>query len=280
VDFNKVSTGYFETLRIPVLSGRAFDATDTEGAERVAVVSRTFAERAWPGHQPLGRTFLFGSFDAERATELRVVGVVEDVKNQMITDEPSAFVYAPLAQWYDASTQVVVRAGGGLDQVAPALRQAILQNDPSLSLAPIVELESYTRIGVLPQRLAAALTTVLGVLALLLSGLGVYGVVAHAVGQQTREIGIRMALGAGRGRVLIRVLRGGLGLALPGLGVGAVLALAVTQVMRSMLLGLSPLDPLALGGVAVALTAVVGLATWLPARRAAGVDPAVALRSD
>jgi predicted permease len=280
VEYNRVSPGYFETLGIPVLAGRGFERSDVAGSERVAVVSRTFAQRAWPGEEPLGRTLVFGSYDPARGQSYRVVGVAEDVKNQLITDQPQPFVYTALAQYYAPEVQVVVRGRGGIDQVAPALRTALLDVDPSLSLQPVVELERYTGIGVLPQRVAATLTSALGLVALLLSGLGVYGVVAYAVGQQTREIGIRMALGADRARVLGRVLRGGLWLALPGVGVGALLALGLGQVMRGMLLGLSPFDPLALGGVAVALLLVVGLATWLPARRAASVDPAVALRSE
>ncbi len=280
VDFNQVSAAYFDALRIPVLQGRAFNEADAAGSERVAVVSRAFAERAWPGEQAVGRTLDFGSFDADRAEQLRVVGVVEDVKNGMITDQPEPFVYTALAQDYQAATQVVVRFRPGASGAGGLLRQWVLELDGGLSLTAVVSLERYTAIGVLPQRLAAGITSALGLLALLLAGLGVYGVVAFSVAQRTREIGVRMALGAGQGRVVRQVLRAGLWLALPGLAVGALLALGASQVLRSMLLGLSPFDPVALGGVAALLIGVVGLATWLPARRAASVAPAEALRSE
>lgn len=280
VEFAQVSPGYFETLHIALVAGRDFQSTDTDGSERVAVVSRSFAQRAWPGEDALGRNFLFGSLDPERGTVYRVVGVVADVKNQLITDEAGPMVYAPLAQQWAGATQVVVRAQGGLEQVGPALRAAVLDVDPSLPQATVVDLADFTAVGVLPQRVAAGLTSALGLLALFLSGLGVYGMVAYAVGQQTREIGIRMALGADRARVLARVVREAAWLALPGVGVGALLAFGVARVMQGMLLGVSSLDPVALGGVALVLLAVVGVATWLPARRAASVDPAVALRHE
>jgi ABC-type antimicrobial peptide transport system permease subunit len=206
--------------------------------------------------------------------------VVEDVKNQVLTEQPKPFVYLPLWQVYRPSLRVVVRAPGGIAQVAPALRQAILSLDGSLSLTPVISLRRYTSLGILPQRVAASITSVLGFLALLLSGVGIYGVVAVAVSQRTREIGVRMALGAGRRRVLGLILRSGVGLAVPGLAVGALVAVAVGYLMRFLLLGLSPVDPVALLGVAGVLMAVVMAAAWAPARRASNVEPVEALRSE
>ena len=277
VDFNVVSPGYFAALRIPVLSGRAIGAEDHGSSEPVAVVSREFAERVWPGEDPLGRRFGFGGRDEVLRT---VVGVVADVKNQFLTEAPKPFVYIPLAQYYRPSTYVVVRADGGIATVAPALRAAILDVDPSLSLTPVVALDRYTALGILPQRLAAGITGSLGLLALLLSGLGVYGVVAFATTRRTREIGIRMALGAGRGSVVGMVVRGGLGLALPGLVLGGAAAVGMGYLLRSFLLGLSPTDPITLGVVGSALVGVVLLASAVPARRASAVEPVEALRSE
>jgi len=279
VDFNIVSPGYFETLRVPLLRGRAFDAGDVDGSEPVAIVSRAFADRVWPGEDVVGRRLRFGTSDAKEPLRT-IIGVVEDVKNQMITDAAEPFVYVPAWQKYRADSYVVVRAGGGIAQVAPLLRRSVLDVDPSLSLTPVISLARYTGIGTLPQRVAASITSALGLLALLLSGIGVYGVVAVAVQRRTREIGVRMALGAGRRRVLGLVLRGGLGLALPGLVIGGLAALAVGRAMRFMLLGLSPVDPVALGGVATALLGVVLIASLVPARRAAAVEPSEALRSE
>ncbi len=279
VDFNFVSPGYFSTLRIPVLRGRVFGAEDVEGSEPVAIVSRTFADRVWPGEDVIGRRMRFGTSNADEPLRT-IVGVVEDVKNQMLTEQGKPFVYVPSWQSYRPAVNVVVRAPGGIGAVAPMLRKAVLELDGSLSLTPVISLERYTGIGILPQRVAASITSALGLLALLLSGVGIYGVVAVAVQQRTREIGVRMALGAGRRRVLGLILRGGLGLALPGLVVGALAALAVGRAMRFMLLGLSPVDPVALAGVAVALLGIVLLASLVPARRAAAVEPSEALRGE
>ncbi len=279
VDFNHVSPAFFETLGIPVLQGRVFTDDDVAGTERVVVVSRTMVRSVWPEGSPLGRRLRVG-LAGIREEWWTVVGVVEDVKNQMLTDTPGPFVYLPLWQVYRPDTKVVVRAAGEMSAVGPALRRAILEVDPTLSVEPVISLERYTSVGVLPQRLAAAITTGLGALALLLAGLGVYGVVAFSVSQRTREIGVRMALGAGRGRVMRMVLRGGLGLALPGLIVGGVVASGVGFVLRFLLLGLNPLDPVALGGVSLLLLAVVALASVVPGRRAAAVTPIEALRSE
>jgi predicted permease len=279
VDFNRVSAGYFETLSIPVLQGREFSSEDGAGSEPVVVVSRTFASTVWPGESVLGRRVrvsLPGIDEEWRA----VVGVVGDVKNQILTETPEPFVYLPLEQTYDPGTYVVVKARGGMTQVAPALRRAVLEGDGSLSVTPVVSLGRYTGIGILPQRIAASITAVLGVLAVLLAGVGIYGVVAVAVSQRTREVGVRMALGAGRGRVLRLILGGGLRLALPGLILGGLASLVVGRLLSFLLLGLSPVDPVALIGVSCALLLVVLVASAVPARRAAAVHPAEALRSE
>lgn len=278
VGFNYVSPGYFTALGIPVLEGRDFGPEEGVGTEPVVVVSRAFAQRVWPGEDVLGRRVLVRMPRIEEEWRT-IVGVVEDVKNQVITETAAPFVYLPLWQAYRPSATVVLRAGGGMAAVAPALRQGILELDGSLALTPVIGLERYTALGILPQRVAAALTTALGLLALLLSGMGIYGVVAAAVAQRTREIGVRMALGAGRRRVLALVLRSGLRLAVPGLVVGGLAALALGRVLRFLLLGLSPADPWALGGVAVVLFVTVAVASMVPARRAAAVEPAEALRS-
>ena len=277
VDFNHVSPGYFATLGIPLLEGRDFSDDDEAGAEPVVIVSRAFAERVWPGEDVLGRGVrVFGEDRPSRT----VIGVVEDVKNQFVTDERAPFVYVPLWQAYRPDTNVLVRARGGVAAAAPALRGAVLRVDGSLSVTPVIALDRYTSLGILPQRVAAGITSSLGLLALLLSGLGIYGVVAFAVSRRTREIGVRMALGAGRRSVVAGVVRGGMALALPGVVLGAAAAVGLGHLMRFMLLGLSPTDPLALGAVAGILLAVVVVASAGPARRASAIEPAEALRSE
>jgi predicted permease len=278
VEFNHVSPAYFETLAIPVLAGRAFSDADRAGTEPVLIVSRSFVDAVWPGEAALGKAVrAFGS-----TQELRtVVGVVEDVPNQMITDAPDPFVYVPLAQAYRPSTSVVARAVPGAGPgMGAALREAILTADPSLSVPPVMGLAEYTSLGILPQRVAASITSVLGSFALLLSGLGIYGVVAFAVSRRTREIGIRMALGAGRRSVMAGVIRGGLALTLPGIVLGVGGALGVGHLMRFLLLGLSPADPVALGAVTAGLLLVIVAASAVPARRASAIQPVEALRSE
>ena len=277
VDFNTVTDDYFSVLRIPVLQGRTFGPQDTPESMLVAVVSRTFAEQAWPGEAALGRSFVFGGRGGRSHS---VVGVVEDTKNQTVSDEPTPFVYASMQQRYDASGVLTVRRPGPLPDVAPMLRAAILEVDPALSLTPFVTLDRYTGVGMLPQRVAATITSGLGLLALLLSGLGIYGVVAFIVVQQTREIGLRMALGAGRRRVVGSVVRRALGMSLPGILIGGLAALALGPLVGSLLIGVSPLDLVALVGVALLLLVVVLLASFAPARRASRILPMDALRQD
>jgi predicted permease len=272
VDFNNVTADYFRALRIPVLEGRPFQTTDVAEAELVVIVSRTFAEQVWEGVSPLGRTLTFWG------EVLTVVGVVEDTKNALLTEQPRPFVYLPLSQRYTPELNVLVRSRQPYGLVAPELRRVLLELDPSLSLGPIVDMESLTSVGVLPQRMGAWVTSSLGLLALVLSGMGIYGVVAHSVSRRTREIGIRMALGAERMGVLRMVILGALRFTWPGLLVGGVLSLAVGRVLRSFLLGVSPADPAALLGVCAGLSAMVVGASIVPAKRAAGIEPAQALR--
>jgi predicted permease len=277
VDFNAVSPGYFSTLRIPLLAGRAFEESDREGSELVAVVSRTFAEEVWPGESALGRRVLW-----ERGGDswLTIVGVVEDTQNQLLTDAPKPFLYRPLEQNYRPDGHLVLRARVDHAQVIRGVHQGLRSLDPNISLSPVIRLDRYTGVGTLPQRVAGILASSLGLLALLLSGMGVYGVMACTVTRRTREMGIRAALGAEPGAVLRSVLMGAFRLALPGLVVGAVLASGVAVLLRGLLLGVSPLDPVALLGVCLAIAGMVLAGTLVPARRAARIDPADALRYD
>jgi len=277
VDMNMVSPGYFETLRIPLLEGRLFEARDRAGAERVAVVSRTFAAR-WPesaSETILGARFRFGRLDGPW---LRVVGVVEDTKNQMLMEEAKPFVYLPLAQEYAPDLTLVARS----TEVALAqqLRAAVLEVDGSLSLTPVLGLGQVTGLGTMPQRLAAVLGAALGSFALLLAGLGIYGVVAFQVTQRVREIGLRMAIGEGRSAVMRRIVAGAFRLVLPGLVVGCLVGLGLGRLLRGMLLGLSPFDPLSVIAVTGTVVLLIALASVVPARRAASVDPVEALRAE
>lgn len=277
-DLNIVTPGYFETLSILPLRGRVFGPEDRPGAPGTVVVSSTFAEQVWPGKNPLGRSLRFEVPDAEPLT---VVGVVADVKNQLLSETTSPMIYLPLTQHYRPQLQLVARprpeAAAGFGS---RVRGEVLAVDPRLALGPVMPLAELTAVGLLPQRLAAALTTGLGFLALLLSGIGVYGVAAYATALRRREVGIRMALGADRQGVLSAVLRRELWLALPGFVVGALLALVASRLLESLLLGVSPLDPAALLGAGGLLLVVVLAAGFLPARKASRLEPMAALKTE
>jgi len=276
-DFNVVSPEYFGALRIPILEGRSFSTEDDADSDAVVIVSRRFADEAWPGEAAVGKRLRWR--DPESASRT-VVAVAGDVKNQTLTETGRVFVYLPLGQVYQPATQVVVRASGGLAALAPGIRAAILDVDPSLSLTPVSSLELYTGLGILPQRLAAGITTILGALALLLAGVGVYGVVALTVTRRTKEIGVRLALGADRDALLAMIVRGGLRLVLPGLVLGAAVGIGLGYVMRAFLLEVSPVDPTTLLVAALTLVGAVAFASAAPARRASSVDPTVALRAE
>jgi ABC-type antimicrobial peptide transport system permease subunit len=198
----------------------------------------------------------------------------------MLTDVPEPFVYRPLAQYYGAETNLVVRSSVDQASITREFHRGLRDLDSNLSLSPVIDLQRFTAAGILPQRIAALLASGLGLLALLLSGMGVYGVMAQSVARRTRELGIRVALGAEPTRVLREILAGAFRLALPGLAVGTFLAVGVGALLRSLLLGVSPTDPVALAGVALTVAGMVLAGTAVPARRAARVDPAEALRYD
>ncbi|MEX2284071.1 MAG: ABC transporter permease [Gemmatimonadota bacterium] len=273
--FSRVGGGYFTTLRIPVLQGRVFGPEDTGDSRPVAVISKAFAEEAWPGENPIGKRVR--QVDGDAVEWMTVIGVVADVKHKSVMDEAQSTIYTPLTQDYTSDVTLLVQGTA----VSPAnLRAAILEFDPKLSFSLIQSLAEYTGIGTMPQRIAAWLTTVLGLLALLLSAMGVYGVIAFMVTRRTREIGTRMALGAERAHVLKLIVRDGVRLAAPGLIVGMIAALAIGRVARSFILGVAPADPLTFTLVPLTLLMAIGLACWAPARRAASIQPIQALKTE
>lgn len=273
-DFTIVSPGYFETLRIPVQQGRTLAAGDGPEAPLVAVINQAMAQRVWPDENPIGRRLRFGGPDAPLRM---VVGVVADVKNQFLGETVDPMIYLPLAQYYRADVYVVAR---GPAVTGGSLRRAILEADPQLTVGTVQELEAIAGIGLIPQRVAAGLSTAMGGLALFLSILGVYGVIAYAVVQRRREIGVRMAVGATRRSVMALILRSGLRVALPGIVLGGVLAFAASRVLQSLLFGVSPTDPVTFAGVGATLLVAVVAASAVPALRAARQDPMASLRSE
>jgi predicted permease len=277
VSFTEVDAGYFEVVRMPIVEGRGFAPADDERAARVAVVNQAFARRFWPGGA-VGRTF---HRDGEPVT---VVGVARDAKYSSIREELQPFVYLAMEQAAAKGgagfALLLVRTSGDPARLAPAIRAAVRELDPMLPAPEVATLSAEIDGALIPQRVAALVTAVLGFVGLLLAAVGLYGIVAYQVGQRTREIGVRMALGAGRRDVLRLVVGDGMRPVAVGMAVGLLLALGATRLLMSFLLGVSPLDAVTFVVGAVILTTVALAASYLPARRAAATDPVQALRAE
>jgi predicted permease len=272
---SSVALRYFETLHIPLLRGRDFTAQDREGAPGVVVVNETFASRYLNGEDPIGRRI---SLNGDQGPWLEIVGLVRDSKYVTVGEAPAPFVYQPLAQRHESGMSLLVRTQGDPAAAIPAVRgevQKLERNLPLTQARPMTELLAMSLFGA---RAGAILLGCFGLLALLLATVGLYGVMSYSVSRRTREIGIRMALGAQGSTVLRLVLREGMTLVALGVALGLVVALAVTRLLTGFLYGVSPTDPAAFAVVALLLSAVALVASLLPARRAAKVDPMIALR--
>jgi predicted permease len=273
-----VAAGYFDTLGIPIVRGRAFEARDRQGAPRVVVVNETFARRYWPGQDAIGQSVWLGCDVRKPRALAEVVGVARDAKYGSLDELPQPFVYRPLAQDWAGFMTLIVHTGGSPEKFTAPLRVALAGLDPNLRVYEIQTLEEYASGSLWRVRWQAVLLAVFGGLAMLLAAVGLYGVVAYTVAQQTRELGIRMAIGAQRGDVLWLVLGRGLRLTAVGIAIGMLLSAAATRLLGGLLYGMSPLDPVSYAAASLAWTAVAMLASYVPARRAMKVDPVVALR--
>jgi putative ABC transport system permease protein len=276
-DWNLISPGYFETIDMPIVSGRAFSPADRDGAPRVVIVNETFASRAWPGRSPIGQRILHvARGEEERAID--VVGVARDAKYRYISDAPRLFVYLPMAQNPTSQIELFVRHEGR--PMGSEIRAALVQVVPNVPIVMLQSFEDAAAIGLLPQRVAAWIAGGVGVVGVFLAALGLYGLMAFLVAERTREIAIRMALGATgidvRRMVMMQAARLGLAGGLTGLAAAA----GVGVLARTLLVGVSPMDPLAFGATVAFFAIVLMLACWAPARRAAGTDPAAALRAE
>jgi putative ABC transport system permease protein len=277
VEYTLVSEGYFSTIATPILRGRALLRTDDRTAPRVAVITRSFADRLWPGEDALGQRF--SQADAESHATWTVVGMVGHVASSAVTEDlPQMFV--PLRQSRNPGLIILVRSDTDPAALAGPVREAIRSVDPGLPIPRLVPAQSLVAWATQEQRTGGQVAGGLGLLVLLLSAMGVYGVVALAVTNRTREIGIRIALGATRGVVIRGVLRDALRMAGPGLLAGGLLAAGTAAAMRTMLLGLSPVDPISFLSAGVLLLFVVIISSLGPALRASGIHPMEALRKE
>jgi predicted permease len=272
--YTPVDVNYFSASGIPVIEGRTFDDSIARGVPNVAIVNETLARRLAPHGGAIGRTFRF------RNELTTVIGVARDAKYATLLEQTPPFAYFPLTQIWHPAPALIVKTRGGPERFIADLRQAVLSIDPNLPPPRLVTLRQATSIVLLPQRAGAIVTAVLGGVGLLLAAAGLYGIMAFSAGRRTREIGIRLALGAARGDVLRMMIGEGVRLGAIGIGVGLALAAATTRLMQGWLFGVSPLDVPTFAGMAVVFTTVALAASYLPARRAAGADPAIALRTE
>jgi len=278
VQANIVSTEYFSLMRIPVRNGRVFDATDG-GGHQVAVISDEAARRFFPGQDPIGRRFHFGRPRPDPRW-MTIVGIVGDVLSDGLEVGARPTVYQPLAQQSSLSMAVAVRTSGDPKLLAVPLSRGVRAVDPDQPTFAIRSMEALQTAGTTARRFAIQLIGGFAVLALFLAAIGIYGVMAYLVGQRTREIGIRMALGASHGEVVRMVVGRALALAAGGMVVGGVASLVAGQLMAGMLFQMRPTDPWTFAAVAVLLTLTAVAAAAAPAVRAAHVDPMVALRAE
>jgi putative ABC transport system permease protein len=267
-----VGTDYFRTLRIPLLEGRYFTDHDNGTAPFVAIINETMARRHWPNSSPLGQRVHMVPQDAT----FEIVGVVADVQPFNPEEAPHAEMYWPYMQVPRGAIFFVVRTTGDRSVIS-AIRSKLAQVDPKMDLGQLITMRQVEERGLVEPRFYMTLLVIFAAVALTIAVVGVYGVMAFFVAQRTQEIGVRMALGALPQDIFRMVLRHGGKLALAGLVAGLVLALALTSLMRSLLIGIAPTDPLTFIGAGVLLLAVGLLACWIPARRATRVDPMVAL---
>ncbi len=277
VTHNVVGPGYFATMGIPLLLGRAFGPQDTANSPKVAIINETFARWYLPGGSPIGRHFGLGN-DPKDSNDIEVVGVVKDAKYQDLRERPFPAAYYPYPQIVQYVNDFEVRYSGKPQAIIPKVRRAIGQVDHSLPVVYQGTMVEQVNRSLAGQTLIARLSTFFGLLAAFLACLGIYGLMSYAVTRRTNEIGIRMALGAERTGVLWMVMRESLTLVAIGVAIGIPAALAAGRLVASALYGLKATDPTTIALAALAMMAVAALAGYLPARRAARVDPMVALR--
>ena len=279
-DWDVVSPGYFTTLGIPLVQGRDFSEADRAGVGDVAIINEAYAAALFPGEDPVGRTLVNEGRTPSDNRIITVIGVARNAKYRFLGEAQRNFIYVPLSQRYFGRANVLVKMASGVAMPDAAVRRIVAGVDPALPILRQEALTDQMAVALLPQRLALFVSGGLGLVALLLALLGIYGVTAYGVTQRTREIGVRIALGAPRAHVLALVLRQGLALAGIGVLLGALAAFGATGLLRGLLYGVAPADAVALGGAAALLALAALAASWVPARRAARLDPVIALRSE
>ncbi|CAN5675083.1 ABC transporter permease [soil metagenome] len=274
---SRVSSGYFEALDVPILEGRTFDDTDARGTPGVVIVSESLARRFWPGESALGRRLHIRGLDGPA---FEIVGIAADHKVQTIGETPQPYVHFAYSQVKTSHQVLMVRSRGDANPMLAQVRRELLAMEPNLAFLDNQTMDDQVSAVLYPARAAAWVVSIVGIIAMLLAAIGLYGVIAYSVARRTREIGIRMALGARPGNVLGLVLRQGLTVALTGVAIGSLLAILAARAVSAALYGISPADPVAWFGAVGTILLISTAANLVPARRAAAVAPSVALRSE
>ena len=272
---NVIASGYFNAMQIPILEGRDFDDRDQQKTQRVTIVNQRMAEMLWPGESAIGKRIYIG---ADSRDGIEVVGVVKTGRYRNLAEDPKPFFYSALSQRRPSTMAMVIRPSIDPRNLVGAIRKEVQALDRSVPVFGVKTMDEHKTYALWAPNMAASFSLAFGVLAILLSAVGLYSVMAYIVSQRTREVGIRMALGANRADVMKMITRQGMKLAAIGVGIGLVLALALAQVLSSLLIGISGYDVTTFLLVPVLLAVVAFVASYLPARRATKVDPLVALR--
>ena len=274
VEWAGVTPGFFGAAGVRILQGRNFDQTDGSDAARVAIVSEAMAARFWPGENALGRTF------RRSDTDYTVVGIAKDAKVRSLGESPRPFIYRAYDQAFSSGMTLVAATTGDDQQALLAVLALARQREPELLVVQTQTMYRHLAVSLLPHRLSAVIISAFGILALLLASIGLYGVVSYSVSTRSREVGIRMALGADPNKVVSMLTRGGLRLVAVGTVLGLVAAFALAQLLGTLLYGVPSSDPVSFLAVPALLAAVAFLAAWIPARRASLINPVRALKAD
>jgi putative ABC transport system permease protein len=273
-----VGPDYFKTMGTAVLRGREFASGDTKGAPGVVIINEEMARRFWPDRDPVGASVKMGSREDDPRYE--IVGVVKNGKYRSLGESGRLFIYHPILQGYYARSTLVAKTSSDPAFLLAAVRREIGALDPNVAPTQLGAMEEHLAFTLFPARVSGVLLGVFGLLALVLALVGLSGLIAYSVSQRTREIGVRMALGARTQDVLKLVIGEGMLLTLIGMAIGLTAAVGLTRFLSYLLYGVSGIDPLTFGLIALLLISVALLACWLPARRATKVDPMVALKCE
>jgi putative ABC transport system permease protein len=277
---NNVSPGFLDTLGIPLRGGRDFEDRDRVGQPDVAIINETMARRYWADTNPLARRFRIWDGLEGFGPWIEVVGIVHDGKYVTLGEEPRPFFYRPLGQSFAPDVTLLIKTAREPLRLLPTLRTQLRTFDPDLAVFSAAALTDQTKLSVLPVRLAASVAMVLGLIVLVLAAIGIYGVTAYQMRRRTREVGLRIALGAEPSRIVALLTRRSLRWTAGGIGCGLVLAAFAAAILRTLLYGVSAVDPVAFGGVAFLLGTTAYAAAYIPARRVSRLDPMVALRCE